>query len=80
MEQALEYCFRFVSNTVRKWLEAGYQTRLGFQKMIFDGNVEFDGEKFGNPELSLVYKFNKEYDGKESNLAAPRGIEPLFPG
>lgn len=41
--------------------------------------MEFDGEKFGNGKLSLVYKGNKEFATKNSDLVTPTGIEPVFP-
>ena len=78
--QALDYCFQFVRNTAFTWLrlKAKYDIRLRFQKMVFEKNINFDGEKFGTADLSLVYRYNRECGGKKSNLVAPRGIEPLF--
>ena len=80
MEEALNYCFRFVGKTSKTWIKGDLETKIRFQKMIFKGKTEFDGEKFGNPELSPIYALNKEYAGKKSKLVAPRGIEPLFSG
>ena len=78
MEAALTYCFEYVRNTSRKWLGFEYTQRVRFQNMIFDGNVEFDGEKFGNGKLSLIYKANEEYDGQNTKLVTLPGIEPGF--
>ncbi len=47
--------------------------------MIFDENVEFNGEKFGNGKLSLVYKGNEDFDAQNSKLVTLAGIEPAFP-
>jgi site-specific DNA recombinase len=89
MEEALAYCFEFVRNTAKTWidLENDYAARLRFQKRILSGNLEFDGKKFGTAELSPIYRMNKELsetkktsDGKSSLLAAPRGIEPRLHG
>jgi site-specific DNA recombinase len=82
MEQALDYCFKFVRETSKTWsrLEADYQLRLRFQKRVLAGNVKFDGQKFGTPELSQVYKINQECGDKKSDVVALRGIEPRFSG
>ncbi len=80
MDIALDYCFRFVRNTAETWSSLDYRNKLRFQNKIFNSQLLFDGEKFGNTELSLVYSINQDYTGKKSNLVAPRGIEPLFPG
>lgn len=75
MEEALSYCFDFVRNTAKRWVKFEYPERVRFQKMIFDGNVKFTGEKFGTGELSLVYKGNQEYQRDKSTLVTPQRIE-----
>lgn len=72
MEEALDYCFRFVRNTAATWLrlKPKYGIRLRFQQMIVDKKITFDGEKFGTADLSPIYKLNREYDGQESTLVA----------
>src|SRR5437879_4763817 len=63
MEEALDYCFRFVRSTAATWLrlKTKYDIRLRFQKMIFAKNIRFDGNKFGTATLTPVYKLNQEY-------------------
>jgi site-specific DNA recombinase len=78
MEEALSYSFDFIRNTSSRWLNFEYQERVRFQKMIFEDNIEFNGEKFGTTKLSLVYKGNEEYQQEESKLVTLRGIEPRF--
>ncbi len=82
MEQALEYCFKFVRETSQTWLmlEADYGLRLRFQKRVLAGNVKFDGQKFGTAELSQVYQLNKECGDEKSKLVALRRIELRFSG
>ncbi len=77
MEEALTHCFNFVRKTAKTWVKSESQVRLQFQNLIFGKNIEFDGERFGTPELSLIYKFNQEYHQEESKLVARRGIEPV---
>ena len=80
MEESLAYCFDYVRTTAKTWNEAEYTVKLRFQKMIFKEKIKYDGKKFGTAKLSQVYKINKEYAGKKSNLVALRGIEPRFGG
>lgn len=70
MEEALNYCFRFVRSTANTWLrlKAKHDIRLRFQKMIFENNITFDGKKFGTATLTPIYKLNQEYAGKTSDL------------
>lgn len=73
-----EYCFDFIRSASREWLESSYTQRLELQKLIFEKPIPFDGEKFGTPELSLIYGTKKAPVGEPSNLVASRGIEPLL--
>src|ERR1700730_5750546 len=72
MEEALDYCFKFVRNTAATWLRLGpkYDVRLRFQQMIFEKNIRFDGTEFGTTDLSPIYKLNQEFDGQKSTLVA----------
>lgn len=72
MEEALDHCFRFINEAVRTWIEADYPTRIRFQKMVFKQKLPFDGKKFGNTDLALVYKLSEEYDGDKSHLVDHR--------
>jgi hypothetical protein len=47
MEEALSYCFDFVLNTAERWEVLTHPHKLRFQKLIFDGNVAYNGEKLG---------------------------------
>ena len=81
MDAALNYCFDFVGNTVKKWLELenNYQARISFQKMIFKEKLSFDGEKFGTAKLSVVYNLKGTSLEEKSLLVAPWGFEPQYP-
>ena len=80
MDMALDYCFRFVRETAKTWIElAAYpQQRERFQNQVFPEKVGFDGKKFGTTKMSLVYELNQKDSVKNSNLVTPRGIEPRF--
>ena len=49
---------------------------MRFQKQIFPEKITFDGEKFGNTNLSLIYKMNQENGADKSSLVILPGIEP----
>lgn len=80
MEEALDYCFRFVSETAKTWLElAKYpQQRARFQNLVFPEKVTYDGKKFGTAKISLIYKGAGEEPDSNSDLVTSPGIEPGF--
>ncbi len=78
MDEALAYCFEFVRNSAATWKRLRYDFKMRFQKNVFPEKIYFDGKRFGNSKLAKIYELNQTYDGKKSNLVAPRGVEPLF--
>lgn len=79
MEEALNYCFKFVRSTAKTWVrlkKANYARTMQFQKQIFPEKVTFDGKKFGTNKLSLFYKMNKESGIDKSQLVSLLVIEP----
>ena len=80
MNEVLEYCFSYVRTSAKSWIEADYATKLSFQKLIFADSIKYDGEKFGTPDLRLLYTINQHSRADKSSLVAPRGIGPLLPG
>gem|GEM_PF-2217008 len=80
MEEALDYCFRFVRDTAKTWLTLKDQPahRLRFQNQVFPEKVLFDGKKFGTKKMSLVYELNQTNDAENTKLVTLRGIEPRF--
>ncbi len=81
MEEALEYCFRFVRESSKTWLrlkKQSYPRLMRFQKQVFPQKITFDGKKFGTTELSLVLKMNKENGANKSQLVTLPGFEPGF--
>ena len=80
MEEALAYCFQFVSESAKTWLELAdlpiYRTR--FQKQVFPEKITFNGEKFGTTKMSMIYKINQESGGQKSKVVTLPGVEPGF--
>ena len=78
MEEALNYCFRFVGETAKTWIRLknkNFGHLLRFQKQIFLEKINFDGEKFETTDLALVYKLNQENGDDKSRLVTSRRIE-----
>lgn len=80
METALNYCFQFVRESAKTWveLETLPVLRSRFQKSIFPEKITYDGKKFGTKKLAMIYKINQESGAKKSDVVALRGIEPRF--
>src|SRR6185437_12931699 len=80
MDEALDYCFRFVRQTANTWLQLASSPvhRARFHKQIFPEKLTFEGKKFGTTKMSLVYKMNQENGDKKSQIVTPPGIEPGF--
>lgn len=80
MDEALEYCFSFVRNTAKTWLELKDrpERRLRFQNYIFDEKIYFSGEKFGTTKLTPIYNIYQQYLLDPSQLVTLPGVEPGF--
>ncbi len=71
MEEALDYCFNFVRQTSKTWTrlkDKNYGHLVRFQNQIFPEKINFNGEKFGTDDLSLIYKMNQDFGGNKSQL------------
>lgn len=81
MDEALEYCFNFVINTAKTWLDLKKEPekRHRFQKIIFQDTIEFSGENFGTTKLSPIYSLYQQYLVDPSSLVTLPGIEPGLP-
>lgn len=80
MEEALEYCFQFVRQSARQWLELKDLPahRARFQNQIFPEKVTYNGKKFGTKKMSMVYNMNQQSGADKSKLVTLRGFEPRF--
>ncbi len=63
MDEALDYCFGFIRQTSKTWLELAEkpEKRLRFQNLIFEENVEFANDKFGNAKLTPIYNIYQQF-------------------
>lgn len=71
MEEALDYCFDFARDPAARWQHLDYPGKLRFQKLLFDGNIPFDGSKFGTAQMSPIYALSERYAGDPTNLVTP---------
>ena len=78
MEEALDYCFRFVRESAKTWMELKEMPaqRLRFQNQVFPEKVTYNGKKFGTTKTAMIYKLNQAKDDKTTNLVTLPGIEP----
>jgi site-specific DNA recombinase len=65
---ALDFCLSFTRDSASQWHRLGFPEKLRFQKLVFSGNIPFDGKNFGIAELSPIYTLHEEYAHDESNL------------
>ena len=82
MDEALEYCFNYIRETSKTWIELEEEPdrRLRFQKFIFADNLGFSGEEFGTTKLTPIYSMYQQYLTEPTSLVTSRGIEPrLYP-
>jgi DNA invertase Pin-like site-specific DNA recombinase len=72
IEEVLEHAFSFIRNPARSWeqLEPTYAARIRLQRLIFRGDVPFDGERCGTADLGLIYALNQEFRRGNSPLVA----------
>lgn len=78
MEEALSHCFNYVRETAKNWIRfknTNYNYAMRFQKQIFPEKITFDGEKFGNTKLGLVYKINQQTGADKSKVVTLQRIE-----
>lgn len=82
MEEALDYCFRFVRQSAKTWLGLKDMPahRVRFQNQVFPEKVTFDGKKFGTKKLALIYKLNEESGADKSKLVTltSRNSKPII--
>jgi site-specific DNA recombinase len=78
MDEALDYCFSFIRQTAKSWLELKTEPekRLRFQKLIFADNIEFCEDHFGTAKLTPIYSIYQQYLVDPSLLLTLRGVEP----
>lgn len=80
-EVVVEYCVHFLLHAHKLWQKASAAEQLRVQSLIFPNGLNYDaltGRQ--SPELSPIYEAIEALEGCKVKLAAPRGIEPRFPG
>jgi hypothetical protein len=78
MEEALDYCFRFVRESAKTWLELKElpSHRLRFQNQVFPEKVTYNGKKFGTTKTAMIYKLNQENGDEKNTLVTTWGGFP----
>jgi site-specific DNA recombinase len=70
---ALDFTFKMIRNAPDHWPRLTYEKRQRFQKLIFNGNITFDGTKFGTAQLSPIYALYRDCGPDVSTLVTPDG-------
>ncbi len=80
-EQVLGYCRHYLKHSSELWEKADVEDKNSLQRLAFPDGIPCDVlEKKRTPKLSLVYEAIKNLELAPNDVAAPRGIEPRFPG
>jgi hypothetical protein len=81
IEEALNSAEFILNNPERLWIDANAEIRQRFQKLLFpDGLSYTKADGFGTGVSCCVYELLGQIGTDMSDMAPPRGIEPLFPG
>ncbi len=59
------------------WLDASFENKLVFQRLLFPRGILYDGEIIGTEELGFPFKLISSVGLDNTNLVPRRGIEPL---
>ena len=76
MQDCLDYCKFFLSNTADLWSDAELDLKQRFQTLIFPQEVYYDRESFRTGVTALIFKHLQPKSHAESCLVSPGGLEP----
>ena len=79
LQAYLKFGKEFLSNLSDIWEKSEISIKQRIQNFVFPSQIFFDGHNFEHPQVSSILGFIKNFS-RNSNLVAPRGIEPLFDG
>lgn len=72
VDAALAFAFDMMRNAAQRWPHMEYERQQRFQKIIFEGILPYDGNKFGTAQLSPIYTLYRECGSDLSTLVTPR--------
>ena len=76
-EDALAFTSEYLECPSAVWKKAGISTQIKLQWFQFPSGMPFDGQKFGTPEISTVFKAKELITAPLSASVDPSGFEPL---
>lgn len=80
VDEAVDYCFKFIKDIPMYWKQADFDTKLKIQAMIFPQKPIYDYEKFQTPVLSCIFSTKNTCHIDRCSLVGPRRIELRLPG
>ncbi len=78
VDAVLAFARDTLSNAADRWTEYTLEQKQRFQTALFPAGLHFDGEKFGTPEMSLMFTCIQGDPDQKTKMASPRGFEPLL--
>ena len=79
IEAVIGYAAAVLKTPARMWREMQPKQRLRFQTLFFPDGLEYDGQAFGTPKTSSLFKYLGPSAGEGSTLASPRRFELRLP-
>ncbi len=78
IEACLNYCRLFMTNLATLWANSELNLKQRFQQLVFPQGISFDRMTFRTTAISPIFKEIQAVDSEKSQLASPRGFEPLL--
>lgn len=75
VEEVLEFAISFAKSLGIHWNTADYTNKKRILAIVAPKGLDFDGEKLGTPEMSLIFEQKKNHPEDDSSLVTPRRIE-----
>ncbi|MCP5463297.1 MAG: recombinase family protein [bacterium] len=79
LEAYLKFSTYFLTNISDIWRKSAIKTKQRIQNFVFPAQIYFDGVNFEPPQLVGILDVINNFF-RRSNLATPRGFEPLLQG
>jgi site-specific DNA recombinase len=79
IEAVLAFAKHVLGNIARLWMDAGVESRLRLQRVVFPDGLTYSAEAgFGTPISSSFFNLSEEFGCMDSSLVSPMGFEPML--
>ena len=73
----LVFAGRVMGNAAQLWMGLDVDGKHALQAALFPEGLSFNGQGFGTPVTSFVFKELRGIQSAETSLASPTGFEPV---